>query len=63
MNIEKQKRIEEMIKEYKDIEKHIQKHIIQLQTRLDKHRQRCGILQDVLEAEMERGLEGLNTGK
>lgn len=50
---EKVKRIQEMIKEYRETEKYIEDEIIQKQTRLDETRKRRGILQEALEDALE----------
>lgn len=54
MNPEERLCISEMIKEYREIEKHLEEQIIQIQTRLAEHRKRRGLLQDYLESEMEK---------
>ena len=51
MTPEKEARIKEMIREYVEIEKHIENDIRMHQARLDEHRKRRRILEEVIRDE------------
>jgi len=45
---EKEERARQMIEEIRDVEKHLEEKILQIQTRLHEHRRRRDILQEYL---------------